>query len=122
MLGLTGAASAATFTVNDTTDAALTTPNSTNCVSTDAGSCTLRAAVQAADNTGGASQITVPGGTYKLTIASTGANDPATGDLDIDNGATVTITGAGSASTVINPAGIDRAFAVQAGAACRSRV
>jgi hypothetical protein len=74
-LGLTAAASAATFPVNDTTDAALSNPSSTACVSTNAGSCTLRAAVQAADNSGGVSQITVPAGTYKLTIPSTGAND-----------------------------------------------
>ena len=116
VLGLTGVASAATFTVNDPTDAALTAPNATSCVSTDAGSCTLRAAVQAADNAGGASQITVPGGAYKLTIPSTGATSAAAGDLDIINGATVTVTGAGSALTVINPAGLDRAFAIHAGA------
>jgi predicted outer membrane repeat protein len=104
------------FTVSDSTDAALANPSGTSCVSTDAGECTLRAAVQAADNVGGTSQITVPAGTYKLTIPSTGANDPATGDLDIQSGVSVTITGAGSASTIINAAGIDRAFAVQNGA------
>jgi CSLREA domain-containing protein len=111
-LAVTGVAGAATFTVNDTTDAPLGNPSATSCVSTHANSCTLRAAVQAADNTGGANQITVPSGTYTLTIPSTGANDPTNGDLDIDNGATVTLTGAGSGSTVINPAGLDRAFAV----------
>lgn len=50
----------------------------------DGGSGTLRAAVQAADNTGGASTITLPAGVYKLTIPSTAANDPSNGDLDIN--------------------------------------
>jgi predicted outer membrane repeat protein len=77
----------------------------------------LRAAVQAADNTGGTDQINLPAGDYKLTIASTGANDPSTGDLDIDNSASVTITGAGSGSTTVDANQIDRAFAVQSGAA-----
>jgi predicted outer membrane repeat protein len=117
LLGSTAVASAGTFTVNDSTDAALSNVNDTSCVSTDGGSCTLRAAVQAADNSGGTSQITVPAGTYRLTIPSTSGFDPATGDLDIDNGAHVTLTGAGASSTVINPARIDRAFAVQGGAA-----
>ena len=117
LLGATGVASAATFTVNDSADAALSTPSSTSCVSTDGGACTLRAAVQAADNAGGASQITVPAGTYTYTIPSTAANAPATGDLDVDNNANLTITGAGAGSTIIDPNKIDRAFAVQSGAA-----
>jgi hypothetical protein len=110
-LGLVGVASAATFTVDSTTDAALANPAATACVTT-AATCTLRAAIQAADNVGGASQITVPAGAYTLTIPSTGGNSPETGDLDIENGANVTVSGAGSAATVINAAGIDRAFAV----------
>jgi predicted outer membrane repeat protein len=111
-----GVASAASFTVNDPTDAALATSTDTNCASTNGGSCTLRAAVQAADNSGDSSTITVPAGTYKLTIASTAANDPTTGDLDVNNNATVAINGAGSGSTIIDANGIDRAFAVQSGA------
>ena len=52
-LVMTSAASAATFTVNDTTDAPLATTGGTTCVSTNSGECTLRAAVQAANDTGG---------------------------------------------------------------------
>ena len=109
-------AQAASFTVSDTTDAALSNPAGTACVSTDGGACTLRAAVQAADNAGGASTITLPTGTYKLTIAPSSANDAANGDLDINGTTTaITVTGAGAASTTINANDIDRAFAVQAG-------
>ncbi len=115
-LAIAPAASAATFKVNDPTDAALTTPSGTTCASTHGGTCTLRAAVQAADNTGGVSTITLPGGDYKLTIPSTGTDDPSTGDLDIKGtGTAITITGAGASTTTIDANHIDRAFAVQAG-------
>jgi uncharacterized repeat protein (TIGR01451 family) len=118
VLGLSGVANATSFTVNDTKDAALANPNDTNCVSTDPGpnNCTLRGAVQAADNTGGSSTITLPAGDYKLTISPSGSSgDPATGDLDVnnnDNSTAITINGAGSNSTTIDGTGIDRVFAV----------
>jgi hypothetical protein len=122
-LGLASNASAATYTVTDSADAALSSPASTSCASTDGGKCTLRAAVQAADNAGGSNTISIPAGTYKLVVAPTGTtpasdpNDPAHGDLDVLNNATVTITGAGSAKTIINANELDRAFAVQMGGA-----
>ncbi len=109
-------ASAASFTVGDTTDAGLGNPNGTACVSSDGGGCTLRAAVQAADNTGGTNTITLPAGTYKLTIPSSAPNDPAHGDLDVTSGDTLTITGSGSPGTIIDANHIDRALAVQHGA------
>ncbi len=109
-----GAASAATFTVNDQTDAALENPSGTACASTHGGSCTLRAAAQAADNSGGASTITLPAGDYRLTIPSTAADDPATGDLDIKGASTaLTISGSGATNTIIDANHIDRAFSVQ---------
>ncbi len=113
------AASAASFTVNDASDAALVNPAGTACVSTDGGGCTLRAAVQAADNAGGASTVTVPSGDFKLTIAATsvgGADDPSTGDLDVKTGVALTIAGSGASGTVIDATHTDRAFAVHAGA------
>jgi len=109
-----GAAQAASFTVNDANDAALSNPAGTACVSTNSGGCTLRAAVQAADNTGGSNTITLPAGTFTLSIGSTGTNDPSTGDLDVTNGDKLTLNGAGASSTVINANHIDRAFAVDA--------
>jgi len=88
----------------------------------DGGSGTLRAAVQAADNAGGASTITLPAGVYKLTIPSTAANDPSNGDLDINQTASVTLTGAGPAtppSTPVRWIGRSRCRAVRR---CRCRV
>src|ERR1700733_5654698 len=116
VLGASGLASAASFTINDTTDAALATPGATSCVSSHGGSCTLRAAVQAADNGGGASTITVPAGNYKITIPPSGSDDPSNGDLDINNDASLIVTGAGAASTTIDANQLDRAFNVQPGA------
>jgi hypothetical protein len=127
-------ASADTYTVNDPTDAPLATSTATTCVSTNGGSCTLRAAVQAADNAGGASTISLGANSYKLTIPpgdynsvpactttynfggdACNGNDPAHGDLDVLSGATVTISGAGSGTTTVDANGVDRAFAVQSG-------
>lgn len=105
-----GRAEAATFSVNTTSDTPLS-----GAMCTGAEPCSLRAAVQAADAAGGSNTITLPAGTYVLAVPSTGADNPANGDLDIDSNTSVTIQGAGSGTTVIDAAGIDRAFAVQAG-------
>ena len=105
-----------TFTVNDTTDAALSNPAGTSCSSTNGGSCTLRAAIQATDNSGGSGTIALPSGVFKLTIPSTGADDPSTGDIDVKAGISITISGQGAGITVIDANHIDRAFAVQSGA------
>jgi uncharacterized repeat protein (TIGR01451 family) len=116
------ASAATTFAVTDTTDAALTSSTGTSCASTDGGRCTLRAAIQAADNLGGDVTITLPVGTFPITIApSMTADDPSTGDFDIDelNSATtfpiVTITGQGPDSTIINANSLDRAFTLASG-------
>lgn len=119
-LALTGAASAATFTVNDPTDSPLANPAGTTCVSAHGETCTLRAAVQAADNAGGSSTITLPTGDYELTIENPKASsedEPATGDLDVKEGVELSIDGAGASSTTIDANHIDRAFAVHAKAA-----
>lgn len=108
LLAWAATASAASFTVTTASDS-----NDGGCI---ASLCSLRDAVVAADAAGGSSTITVPAGTYKLTIPSTGTNDPATGDLDIDNGAVVTINSAGAGATVIDANKIDRDLAVQSGA------
>jgi predicted outer membrane repeat protein len=113
VLGSSSAAQAASFTVNDPSDYPLATSTATGCVSTH-DTCTLRAAVQAADNSGGANTIVLPTGTYKLTIPAAGPSttaDPSTGDLDVTD--SLTITGAGSGATVIDANHLDRAFAVQ---------
>lgn len=113
-LVLSSAAAAATFTVNSPSDVALSPSSSNTCPAT----CTLREAVQAADNTGGQNTIALPGGDYKLTIADTASgqtDDPAVGDLDVNSGVTLTITGAGASSTTVDADNVDRAFAVHSG-------
>lgn len=114
VFGATGVASAATYTVTTTTDS-----NDGACTTS---LCSLRDAVVAADSSGSDSTINVPAGTYKLTIPSAADNDPTTGDLDIgptggvdSSGLTVTLTGAGAGSTIIDAGGVDRAFSVDNG-------
>ncbi|MDQ6778378.1 MAG: hypothetical protein M3071_19650 [Actinomycetota bacterium] len=134
VLALAPVAAADTFKVNDPTDAPLAAITGTSCVSTHGGTCTLRAAVQAANNTGGASTISLPASTYTLTIPPADyhsnpacttmyefggdgcdSNDPAHGDLDVLSGTTLTISGAGSGSTTIDAHSVDRALTVQSG-------
>jgi predicted outer membrane repeat protein len=54
--------------------------------------------------------ITLPPGTYTLTLAGTGEDGAQTGDLDLT--ASVTINGAGLAQTIIDGNGLDRVFDV----------
>ena len=107
---LAAAARAAPITVNTTTD-------------TLTGSqCSLRAAIQAANANAavagcaagsGTDTITLPAGDYKLTIAPSGGDDNASGDLDISSN--LTINGAGAAATTVDANGLDRVFSVSAG-------
>jgi CSLREA domain-containing protein/uncharacterized repeat protein (TIGR01451 family) len=104
-----GTANAASFTVTTTADS-----SDGACT---ASLCSLRDAIEAADSVGGSSTITLPAGSYKLTIETSGtADDPTTGDLDVDNDANVTINGTGTASTTVDANLVDRAFTVQDGA------
>jgi CSLREA domain-containing protein len=81
---------AATFVVTKTADTADGTCDA---------DCSLREAITAANAAAGADVITVPAGTYTLTIAGTNENANADGDLDIVSA--VTINGAGSGTTII---------------------
>lgn len=100
-------AQAATFTVNSTTDAIDATPGDGVCVTAE-GACTLRAAIQEANALAGADTITLPAGTYTLSIEGTGEDASLSGDLDITDD--LTITGAGAADTIIDGGGLDRVF------------
>ena len=79
--------------------------------------CSLREAIVAANAAAGADSITLPAGTYTLTIANTGGTNEdasAQGDLDVNDA--LTITGAGAATTIVqagttNSNGIDKVFA-----------
>ena len=80
----------------------------------------LREAIIATNNepTGATITITVPAGNYVITIAGSGENAAATGDLDVNAPSsgtkTVTINGAGAATTTINGNAADRIFEVHA--------
>ena len=77
-----------------------------------AGDCSLRGAINNVNAGAGLGDtITVPAGTYVITGA-TADNANISGDLDISK--TVTITGSGQASTIIDGGLIDRVFHITA--------
>ncbi len=82
--------------------------------------CSLREAIYAANQDtpfggcaagSGADTISVPAGTYTLTIEGADEDAAATGDLDITT--SLTITGAGRSTTVIASENSDRVFDIQ---------
>lgn len=93
------AAYAAAFVVNDVVDAVDAAPGDGVCA-TAANTCSLRAAIQESNALAGADTVTLPAGTYQLTIAGANENAAATGDLDITGG--LTLTGAGAGLTTID--------------------
>jgi CSLREA domain-containing protein len=99
---------AADFTVDTTTD-----EKDTSCTD---GDCSLRDAIIIANGNGQADTITLPSGTYALTLTGTGEDAAATGDLDVTN--PLTITGAGPSQTTIDASGVisDRVFDIKSGA------
>jgi CSLREA domain-containing protein len=106
----------ATLTVNTTADTVDATPGDGSCADS-GGQCSLRAAIMEANATSGADTITLPAGTYTLTLGPAddeegfdGARDDI-GDLDILN-SDLTINGAGAATTTITAAGLDRVIEV----------
>ena len=102
---------AAIINVNSTLDAVDANPADGICL-TAAGTCTLRAAIQTANATIGIGDIiNLPAGTYTLTIAGTGENAAATGDLDITGlGGPLSIAGAGALTTIIDGGALDTVF------------
>ena len=115
LLGSPHPAKAATITVSTTSD-----------VVSDDGLCSLREAITAAntDTASGLSvgecpggsgddAVTLPTGTYALSIVGSGENSNATGDLDILGN--VTINGAGSGSTTIDGSVLHRVLHIFSG-------
>ena len=72
------------------------------------GSCTLRDAIIAANDSSGPDTIVLGSATYTLAIGGASEDAAATGDLDITDD--VTIVGAGRTSTIIDGQNIDRIF------------
>ncbi|MEU9055030.1 choice-of-anchor Q domain-containing protein [Streptomyces sp. NPDC048384] len=111
-----GAAGPTEFTVDTTSDAVDADPSDGRC-RTASGTCSLRAAVMAANARPG-STITLPPGRYRLTIPPDPRliigdhPDPTTGDLNVD--ASTTIQGTGARSTVIDANRLDRVFRLRA--------
>jgi len=110
-----------TFTVNDHAhDLPDDNPGNGTCHTT-AGTCTLRAAIMEANRSGSGAIIVVPAATYTLTIlANSCASDgEACGDLNlttpISGSPSITITGAGAATTTIDANKIDRVMLVSSG-------
>jgi hypothetical protein len=97
-----GVAQAATFTVTTQLDS-----NDGHCT---VSKCSLRDAVIASNNApgSGANVIDLKAGDYKLTLAGTNEDASATGDLDVIR--SVSIKGAGAATTKIDGNHIDRVF------------
>jgi len=99
------------LTVSSTSDARDANPGDGDC-DDGAGNCTLRAAIMEANALVGADTVTLPTGTYQLTMG--GRDDAAhAGDLDITDD--LTINGAGADTTFIDGGGIDRVFDVKLG-------
>jgi CSLREA domain-containing protein len=105
---------AAPIVVNSTLDAPDASPADGVCA-TAAGACTLRAAIQTANRNGGDQVITLPAGTYLITIAP-GADDGATGDFNVGEfllpAVNLTIEGAGVGSTIVDGNGLSAVFKV----------
>jgi hypothetical protein len=106
MLLWTQTARATTFLVTETLDLADANLGDNLCdvdTGTAGDQCTLRAAVQQANDTVGADIITLPAGTYVLTITGSD-NNSAVGDLDIRED--LTINGADALSTIVDASGL----------------
>ena len=83
-LSMMTAAQAATYDVNSTAD----TPLGSSAPCDGLGTCTLRAAIQAANASAStADTINVPAGTYTLSRTGINEENAATGDLDITDSA-----------------------------------
>jgi CSLREA domain-containing protein len=104
-----GLVEAKTFTVTSTLDETDTSPGDGVCLSV-SGYCTLRAAIQEANDLFGPDTIKLKTGNYMLTIPGRLEIGCATGDLDIHDD--LTITGTNATKTFINGNQLDRVFQI----------
>ncbi len=108
--GLKPVAAATNFVVNSTADKGDANPRDGLCETSTSGECTLRAAIQQANALEGSDTISIPAGTYTLSIEGAGEDAAAAGDLDITDN--LAISGAGMGATIIDANNSDRAFHV----------
>jgi CSLREA domain-containing protein len=97
-------ATGATFVVDSTLDAVDAIPGDGACGAA-GGACTLRAAVEEANALAGGHEITLPAGTYTLTIAG----------LSVGPNRNITINGSGQATTIVDANGQHGVFGVVGG-------
>jgi CSLREA domain-containing protein len=99
---VTRESSAATFNVNSTLDRQDRDNGDGSCETATARQCTLRAAITEANASPGGDIITLPAGTYQITLTTAGEDNNTGGDFDINSG--ITFNGAGAGSTFIQAA------------------
>lgn len=75
--------------------------------------CSLREAIVAANNQPGHNTIQLASGTYTLMIGGAGENGAMSGDFDISD--SLTISGMGAETTIIDGSDLDRIFHIQSG-------
>lgn len=97
----------ATFSVDSAEDRPDLSPGDALCL-TEAGTCTLRAAVMEANALPGDDAIVLGPHPYLLALPGSGDNTAAAGDLDITSN--LELAGAGPALTVVDGGGLDRVF------------
>jgi CSLREA domain-containing protein len=103
----TSVASAATISVNSTTDALDVNPGDGICADS-SGYCTLRAAIMETNSLAGSDTISIPAGTYILSIPGIGEDASAQGDLDITDD--LTVQGSGADVAILDGGNLDRIF------------
>lgn len=109
-----------TFKVNTTADQPDDNTSDGLC-HTSANTCSLRAAIMQANHlsTNGRVMIDVPAGIYRLTLAPSGTDPEASGDLNLttptDSSQQLYITGANPISTVIDANNTSRAISIAVG-------
>ena len=106
----TNSAFAATFAVDRTDDTA-----AAQACTAAANDCSLRGAVMKANSIIGNDTISVPAGTYNITIPGSSEDANLTGDFDAFDPNGLFIQGAGAGSTIIHGSSLDRIFHAVAG-------
>ena len=79
------------------------------------GVCTLRAAVQESNALDGAQTITLPSGTYTISLPGQDEDSGSTGDLDITDNLTITSSSGNPSTVTILGGGLDRVFDIPQG-------